>query len=46
MALKDKFDQLKGKAMEKGKLHWEENKDQYKEKGRHLKDTIQKKMSK
>ncbi|WP_341201175.1 hypothetical protein [Planomicrobium okeanokoites] len=32
MAFLDKLNALKDKSIEKGKAHWEENKDDYKEK--------------
>lgn len=38
MAFLDKLNALKDKTIEKGKTHWEENKDDYKEKAAAYKD--------
>lgn len=38
MALLDKLNALKDKTVEKGKAHWAENKDDYKEKAATYKD--------
>lgn len=38
MAFLDKLNALKDKSIEKGKAHWEENKDDYKEKAAAYKD--------
>lgn len=38
MAFLNKLNQLKDKSIEKGKAHWEENKDDYKEKATTYKD--------
>lgn len=38
MAFLDKLNALKDKTIEKGKAHWEENKDDYKEKAAAYKD--------
>jgi len=46
MAFMDKLNELKNKSIEKGKAHWDENKDDYKEKATTLKNTIKDKVSK
>ncbi|MBX0315265.1 hypothetical protein [Planococcus glaciei] len=38
MAFLEKLNALKDKTVEKGKIHWEENKDDYKEKAATYKD--------
>lgn len=38
MAFLDKLNELKDKSIEKGKAHWEENKDDYKGKAADYKD--------
>lgn len=38
LAFLDKLNALKDKSIEKGKAHWEENKDDYKEKASTYKD--------
>ncbi|MDN7244656.1 hypothetical protein [Planococcus shenhongbingii] len=46
MAFIDKLNELKDKSIEKGKAHWDENKDGYIEKATNLKNTIKDKVSK
>lgn len=38
MAFLNKLNAMKDKAIEKGKTHWDENKDDYKEKASHYKE--------
>lgn len=44
MALLDKLNALKDQALEKGVAHWEENKDDYKEKAMAIKDEVENKI--
>lgn len=46
MSFMDKLNDLKDKSIEKGKAHWDENKDEYKEKAANLKNTIKDKVAK
>jgi len=46
MALMDKLNKLKDKSIEKSKNHWDENKDEYKDKAMNLKKNLKDKFSK
>ncbi|WP_167549921.1 hypothetical protein [Planococcus rifietoensis] len=44
MAFLDKLNAMKDKAIEKGKTHWDENKEDYKEKAMVMKDEVENKL--
>ena len=44
MAFLNKLNAMKDKAIEKGKIHWDENKDGYKEKAIGIKDDVENKL--
>ncbi|WP_192892996.1 hypothetical protein [Planococcus salinus] len=53
MAFRDKLNELKDKSIEKGKTHWDENKDDYREKASNykgkamdMKDTLKERFKK